>query len=261
MRRAVIIALLPLAACDQVKNTYDGLTASIVGEGLVLGVEAPQSDMIDLSGTAYGEGTGVTMFLGSAESANNIASAPIEGAAVTISGASFGEVAATDLSGGVYSFGPDSSVTYEPNATWTITSTVPDRVNGPDVGVAHVVLPPAPDVTIAQQHDANTKIDVDLSGQGFSSSVVAVIDTQSGTVTYSNEPMSITDVYDMTRGNADVGVVTIPASAFPNQSVYAVGIAGLTHTSSAELDNMNTAISAIAAGKMRMFPVVTAPMP
>lgn len=261
MRRAVILALIPLAACDQITNTYDGLTASMVGEGVVLGVEAPESDLIDLSGTAYGEGTGVTMFLGSAEAANNIASAPIEGALVSVSGPSIGEVAATDMSGGVYTVGPDSSLVYQPNATWTLTATVPDSVNGDDVGIAHVVLPAAADVTIPQQHTANTKIDIDLTGQGFTSSVVVVVDTMSGSVTFSNEPMSITDVYDMTRGNADVGVVTVPASAFPGESVYALGIAGLAHTTSADFDNMNTAVSAVAAGKMRMFPVITAPMP
>lgn len=255
-RGMIPAALLPLAACDKISETYEGLTAPIVAEGLIMGVEAPQSDTIDLSETEWAEGTGATVFLATAEAAADLENAPLTDATVTMSGPGIGNVALANLGAGGYGVEPNPNVVYEVNATWTISAEVLD-----DTATAQVLLPPPANITIPEQHAPNTALSVDLGGQGYTAAIVVVIDNQAGSVTYSNQPQDIRGIYDMGHSTEDVGVVEIPATAFPAESVYAVGVAGLTHTTAEDLDFMNIVLSSIMAGKMRMFPVVTATIP
>jgi hypothetical protein len=88
-----------------------------------------------------------------------------------------------------------------------------------------------------------------------------VIDVQSGETTYSNQPEDIKSLYEFTRGNDEITTVEVPGTAFSGQSIYALGVAGMVHTTSEDIENMNSALSSVMGGKMRMFPVVTATMP
>ena len=96
---------------------------------------------------------------------------------------------------------------------------------------------------------ANTAVNIDLTGQEFDSALVIVMLADGG-VTYSNQPDGIREFYDFTHGSELVTTVEIPAEAFPSNGVYAIGVAGLTHTVAEDLTEMNTALTSIMAGKM-----------
>lgn len=255
MNRLSILALvIPLAGCEAIKDTYEGLTNPLIAEGMILGVEAPESDEIDLESTGYSEGTGLTLFLADAESVTDIENAPVEGADVVLTGNT--TVEATEIGGGGYAVTPSEDLVYEAGETWSVKATV-----GREEGTAHVRLPPAPNATIAEQHTQGEPVTLNLSGQGFTGALVVVVDVQTGDVTYSTQPEGIRDFYNLTRGDDEVGDITVPGTAFPGESVYALGVTGLTHTTSEDFDGMNTALSGVLAGKMRFFPVITATLP
>jgi hypothetical protein len=255
-RMAPFALLLPLVGCDQITNTYEGLTNPLVAQGIVLGVEAPESEQIpDLSAQGYGEGTGVTVFLADAESPDTIDQAPVEGAEVSIRPVQ-GSTPVPETGGGVYTLAPDPSLVYGPNQDWTIAAVV-----GDETGRATITLPPPPNVTVPEDHEQGAPITLDLSGQGFTAALVVVIDVQSGETTYSNQPEDIKSLYEFTRGNEEITTVEVPGTAFSGQSIYALGVAGMVHTTSEDIENMNSALSSVMGGKMRMFPVVTATMP
>lgn len=256
MTRTLAVLALPVAltGCDQLINTYEGLTNPLVAQGLVLGIAAPDSELIDLSQTDYGEGTAVTVFLADAESADKLEEAPVEGADVSVRG-DFGDVPADETGGGAYSIVP-GELTYADGATWTVVADVQG-----EVGRANVDLPPPAAFQIEQDHAKGEPIDLDFTGKGFTSALIVVMEVESGDITYSTEPKDIRDVYELTRSNEEIGVVQVPGTAFPDEKVYALGVAGMVHTQAADLEGMNTALSSVLAGKMKFYPVVTAQLP
>lgn len=257
MTRTLAVLALPIAltGCDTLIDTYEGLTNPLVAQGLVLGIAAPDSDQIDLSQTAYGEGTAITVFLADAESADKLEEAPVEGADVSVRGDAFGDVAVGEAGGGTYVLEP-GQVTYADGAVWTVVVDVAG-----EVGRANVELPPPAAFTIPQEHTKGEPIDLDFTGKGFTAALIVVLDVESGNVTYSTEPKDIRDVYDLTRGNTELGAVQVPGTAFPEDKVYALGVAGMVHTQADDLESMNTALSSVLAGKMKFYPVITAQLP
>ena len=63
---------------------------------------------------------------------------------------------------------------------------------------------------------------------------------------------------DSPMAASDATTFEIPGTAFPGDSVYAVGVAGVVHTTGDQLDNMNTALSTIMTGDMKVYAVNTA---
>ncbi len=255
MRQGWIALLLPLVACDKLANTYEGVTAPIVGQGLILGVEAPPSE-IDLTGSDFANGASATLFLASAEEAQNIEDAPVTDATVSLSGGNLAALDATNLGDGAYQIGPDPALEYQDNATWTLTA-----LTSNDTSTADVTLPPAATFTFDTQHAVNAPITLDVTGQGFTDVLIVVMDNATGASTYDNRPTGIKELYDRSRNNTPLTTVEIPGSAFAGESVYAIGVAGLTHTTSADLDFMNTLLSSVSAGKLRFTAVSTLQVP
>lgn len=255
MRQGWIALLLPLVACDKIADVYDGVTAPIVAQGLVLGVEPPPSE-IDLTGSDFASGASATVFLASAEEAQNIEDAPVADATVSLSGGNLATMEATNLGDGAYQVGPDPSLEYQDNATWTITALTSD-----DTSTADVTLPPAADLAFDQQHTANAPITIDMTGQGFTDVLIVVMDNATGATTYDNRPQGIRELYDRSRNNTPLTTVEIPGSAFADESVYAIGVAGLTHTTADDLEFMNTLLSSVSAGKLRFTAVSTMQAP
>lgn len=245
----VVVAALGLSACDleQAQATWGGLTNPLVAQGLVIGVEAPSSDQVDLSGTGFEEGTTATVFLADARSVDDLEQAPVGGANVTLGGVAFSEVTA-----GSYALDPTAGFTYNAGGTGRLVM----DLDG-DTASATVPMPAPIDVNVPSDHSANTALTLNMAGKPYHAALVVVIDAQTGAVEWTNKPDTIRGVYDMTRGDA-VADVEIPAATF-GQSVYAVGVAGLKHTTSDQLDGMNTAISSVLAGKMQFHIVNTIP--
>ncbi len=253
MRQGWIALLIPLVACDKIVDVYDGVTAPIVTQGLVLGIEPPPSE-VDLTGSDFASGASATVFLASAEEAQNIENAPIDDGDVSLSGGNLASLQATNLGDGAYQVGPDPALEYQDNATWTLTA---ETTN--DTSTADVTLPAAANFTFDQNHTASQPITLDVSGQGFTDILIVVMDNASGDSTYDNRPQGIRELYDRSRNNTPLTTVEIPGSAFPDQSVYAIGVAGLTHTTADDLEFMNTLLSSISAGKMRFTAISTLP--
>jgi len=251
------LGIAALIGCD----AFKGVTEPLVSQGIILGVEAPQSDQIDLSGTDFQQGTAASIFLADATSVDDLSNAPIEGATVDIRGpGDMGNVDVPDAGDGLYAVLPtDQTLDYQGNADWTI---VAQRDPKSDPGKATIHLPPPADLDIPEQHDQGQPMQLDLSGKGFTSVLVAVIDVESGTVTFDNEPKDIKAIYDMTRGSEEVGDFEIPGTAFPDdQKVYAVGVAGMQHTKAEDLDGLNTLLTSFMAGDMNLYPTTTGTIP
>lgn len=248
---AIPALMLTLAACDleNAQDTFEGLTNPLVMQGLVIAVEPPESEDVDLEGTGFEEGTTGTVFLADARSADDLESAPVSGANVTL-----GQAAFTEGTAGAYVLSPAAGFEYRDGNTARLSAGI-----GGDSAVATVPTPAAASVTLPEEHTPNTALTIPMGGTDFHSALVVVIDVQGGGVVWTNKPQTIRETYDLTRGTAAVDV-QIPASAF-GESVYAVGVAGLKHTTAEDLSGMNTAISSVLAGKMKFHIVPTIEIP
>lgn len=247
--------LVVLAGCDifdkakQVADAIEGLTNPLVLQGLVLSVQDPGDPtvvaVLEAAGTEIG--TGATVFLADAASASDLDNAPIAGGSVTID-----DVSATDQGDGSYVIDPSMGLLYVAGETWSTRAfPLPDS----DESVATVILPPPASITWPETLTVDEPFLFDLTGQGYDGSVLLVLD-QNGTPTYSNEPESIDDVYNATLSEGELETVEIPASAFPTEGVFVIGVAGLVGTTSADLVEVNTALSNVSAGQM-VFRAVT----
>lgn len=243
-------------ACDfsELKEDFAGLTNTLVSESLVLGVVAPEDDRIDLSTLGYEPGAGATVFLADASSVDNLDDVLVSGATVTADDG-VNTVVLDEQTDGAYVVPPGAGLAYVAGNTMTVSATI-----GTSTGTGQIVLPPGANLSVAEQHVANEPLLIDVAGKGYTGSLVLVFDTLSGELTYSNEPQDIRAVYDLTRGTTELTTVTIPAKAFPGESVYALGFAGLVHTRADDFDNMNTLLSGIIAGQLEFHPIVTVPL-
>jgi hypothetical protein len=253
MNRFLAVALcLSLSSCDfaeEVIDVFEGLTNPLVSLGMVLGVEPAVG--ADLEGTDYEEGVFASVFLADAANVNQIDQAPVTGANVTVM-----TVPAFDTGTGLYSIVPTDGLSYLEG----VTCRVRVEING-GIAQADLVLPAAADFDPPTQHTAGADMVVDVTGQEFHSLLIIVLEAESGSVTWSNEPETAREFYDFTHRSTEELVVTIPGSeAFPNQTGYLVGVAGMNHTGASNLQHMNTALSTLMAGKMVMSPVSTLPV-
>ncbi len=250
--------LLQLFGCDALNKAFSsvgGLTDATVVQGAVLGIEVPDDPRLApfLEGTDFAPGTAVTVFVADATSIADLGNAPVDGGVVTVSGDISEDV--PGLGGGLYATDPSSSeLEYTDGAQWVV-----DVDTDGTVGTAILDLPPAAAFDVEPIHEPGAPMTIDLSGQGFQSSVAVVIDEQ-GTVTWTNAPTDISGLY-AAMDSDDAGVVEIPGSAFAGEGLYAVGVAAMSHTNAEDLTGINTALSKLRVGKMRIVPVSTIPLP
>lgn len=226
-------------------DIIDGLLNPLVAGGIVVAVEAPQSDdtgltgEFDLAAAGLDEGTTMNLFLARANDVTEIESAPVVDATVTIDG-----VEANMETDGLYVVGP-GNLEWSEGSSWDIEATFPEA----PTATATVTLPQAATFTLPVLVQ-DTPITIDLTGQGFDSALVVVFEAGSG-LTYSNEPTTAREFYDFTHtGGEVVTTLEIPGDAFPEPGFYAVGVAGLAHTTADDLLEMNTALSTVTSGKM-----------
>jgi len=242
-------------ACDlgEIRDQIDGITSPLVAEGLVLGVAQPLDDRIDLSELGYDPGANATVFLADASDPSELDEALVSGATVTAStGDSMAEL--PERESGVYVTDPLSGLAYTPGRTLTITAELDDRD-----GTGSLELTEGAGIGAVEDHTAGAALEIDVTGKGYTASLVTVFDTVTGQLTYSNEPTTAQGIYELTRGTQELTIVTVPAEAFPGDSVYALGFAGLVHTGQDDFDGMNTVLSGIVAGRLEFVPVVTLP--
>jgi len=240
----LLLALLP--GCEffqKARDTFEGLTNPLVTLGFLISVEPADIEDVDLSEAPVQEGTALTVMLADAANVSDLDTVPVEGADVSCNGAD-----ATEIDMGVYAIEP-GQLTWVDGATWDLDVRI-----GDGVATAELTLPPASTWLPPASHAPATDLVVDLTGQEYDSVFVIVID-QDGNLTYSNEPDTAREVYDFTHGAAELTVTVPGAEAFPTAGVYMIGVAGMRHTHAADLDEMNTALSTLLAGKMIVHPL------
>jgi hypothetical protein len=264
---ALPLLLVQLSGCDliakgkekinDVKEKIEGLTNPLVAEGVIMSFVPPESDQFNFENTPYSEGTITTIGLADAKNAADLANAPVSGAAVTVRGNV--QVDASETSPGLYTVDLGSDLDYTANQTWNIDINPSEE---DEVAMATINLPEGLDLqTIPDEHDPGVALQVDLEGAGYNSAIVIVLDGATGNTTYSNEPKTVTDLYNFMTGDEELSSVEIPASAFPGQTVYMVGIAGMVHTTTEDVSDMNTALSKFMAGQMRFKIISTIDIP
>jgi hypothetical protein len=261
----MLLALLTLVGCDalnKARDTIDGLLEPVVVQGIVLGLEPPQNQQLQelLDQSEFQSGTTATIFMADAKEVAEIENAPITGATVSLLGPGAG-VTLGEIDAGVYGLAPGADpLEYASGETRELES-VRGSGDSQQVSTAQVQLPPAQDFSaeIPEEHDVNTPIELDFTGLPYDSALVLVLDDE-GNVTYSNEPTTIKEVYDFTQGSTELGVVTIPAEAFPDEGVFMVGVAGMVNTDPADLSEMNTGLSSVVSGLMKTYAVSTIPL-
>ncbi|MBA2322235.1 MAG: hypothetical protein H0V89_13905 [Deltaproteobacteria bacterium] len=253
---STMLIFLQLLGCDAFEKAFsslDGITTTNVAQGAVLGIDPPSDDRLApfLEGTDFAPGMSITVFVADAGSVTDIANAPIANALVTIDG-NVSEVVPSQ-GGGLYAADPTSSdLQYEPSADWMVEV----NISG-DLGSAAILLPTDAVYEVPAEHPTNTGLGIDLTGQGFASSMIVVLDAD-GNLTFSNVPADIQALYDGMQ-QEEAGLVQIPGTAFPSAGLYAVGVAAMTHVEPDDLVDLNTLLSGIRSGKMRMNPVLVGP--
>jgi len=266
---ALPLLLVQLTGCDliakgkqsiqDVKDKIEGLTNPLVAEGVVMSFVPPESDLVTIENSPYTKGTITTIGLADAKNAADLANAPVTGAAVTVRGNVQIDAVENAATPGLYSVDLGSELEYTANQTWNIDINPTDE---DEVATVTINLPASIDTDlIPEEHTAGMPMEIDLTGDGYNSAIVIVLDGSTGNTTYSNEPKTVTDLYNFMTGDDELTTVDIPDSAFPNQTLYMVGIAGMVHTTTDDIENMNTALSKFMAGQMRFTVTSTVEIP
>lgn len=250
------LILLPLVGCawfEGAKDTVEGALNPLVGVGIVLGVEAPETELVDLAALGTEQGTAATLFLADAKEVNDLENAPVDDATVTVTGNVDAEAARQG--DGLYLVEPDQGLEYAAADTWSITIE-----RGEATSSAAFTLPSGVGLSVPPHINAGEDLAVDFSGNGYNAAIVVVVNVESGEVVFDNRPEGIQEYYQFLTGQAPT-LVTIPGSTFAAESSYAIGAAGLTSGAGDDLENMNTVLSKFMSGTMRFAGTTTRDLP
>lgn len=241
---------------EEIQDTIDGATSRFVVEGVLLGVEPPDDETVALAleETDFGEGARLTVFLADAADVTSIEDAPITGVdLVALSDASGGQVSVNEEGGGEYGASGEDGLVYGDGEEVLLKADFEDQDRR-----LTVQAPVAPEPGLERTHTAGEPLEVDLSAGAFDAALVVVIDTASSEIVFSNEPSDIQELYDFSHGEGEL-VVEVPGAALTDETVYAVGVAGMVNADADDLENVNTVLSTFLAGKFTFTAVCTLP--
>jgi len=221
------------------------LTNDFLAEGLVTGVVPPEDPALAeaLAGTELGSGAVASLFLNTMGGTANFG-APINDATVAAYGEGFERAGLLGIGGGEYRATGEDGLLYvsggevevmvdEPGGRHWLRATLPmaPRLNLPDTLAPGAVLP------------------INAEGQGFDGLLITVVSILTGEVTYSSEPSTVNELYDITRGESGILALDLPASAFPAEGAYGVGVAGLLAADVERFEDVNPALTNLLAGQ------------
>jgi hypothetical protein len=277
----LLLSLTMLTGCnklkDQLKDIQDefgDITNTFVAAGTILGVEEPDfndfmqeelcldPEMYPIDASMYEQGNQALIFLAQAElSADINDSQPITGATISISSDN-GDIDVMMEEGeidGQYSAGADQGLEYSSSiVTFTIDS------GAEESHILSVDAPPAASMdSVPRENATENPISVDLTGQGFHSALMMVINVETGEMTFDNLPQEVEEMYTLAHPEGallgeetpEIESVELPGTAFPEDGIYAVGVAGLRAAGSGDMDNINLLLSGMIAGKFAFSPV------
>lgn len=255
--RPLLLPLVLLGGCDlfdKAADTIDGVIDPIVAVGVVAVVDTPQAiaDRVTLP-EEYQAGVSAELFLADARSVSDLASAPISGADMTLTGCG-DTVTLSDGGNGSYSTAAQLQGCDGPTLTARRADVDPNAV-------LPVTLPATQDAGIPAHVDAGADLTLDLSGADWSGAVVVVLDATDGSVVWTSKPTDITGWYQLLKGQMDLSAVTIPGASFSDDAEYAVVVTGLKRTKGSELDQVNTVLSTVAGGRGAVYLTTTRALP
>jgi len=236
--------LLLLAGCD-LFDDLAGFTNPVVMEAMLVGVETPSIEVLDLAGTEFEGGTAATVLLADATRYEELAEAPIEGAKVEISFDGQGWRSFRDDADGKYLI--EEGLTYVPGAE--IKVRVRGATDDEERG-AFLRAPEPVDVSVPEIHPPGEPLVLRTDAAGVDTLAVVVLEAATGVVVFDNRPKTIEDVYALTHGQGATAV-EVPGVVFGRPGAYVIGVAGLAVTEADGLENVNTTLSALAAGTIR----------
>jgi hypothetical protein len=253
MRRLFSLSLLlVLGGCTALVDRVKDAVNPVVAFGTLTVVEPPQSDKLDEL-QDLDPGVGLVLFLANALDANDIDKAPVTGAVVTVAGCDASAVA-NEHQPGEYSILPGSSdLDGCDGGEMTLTL---DRGDGKDPGLVTFDMPVLGGLDIPEEHDANTGMTVPFPDPAPDRILTTVIDVGDQSVSYVDRPETVREWFDFLTG-APMTELTLPAEAFPAESLYAVTIARMKKVPESGYDRMNSTLSTIQVGQTAAYPVET----
>lgn len=247
--RSLLLALTALFGCNRLEDTED-LAAPAVAQGLYLGLELP--DGVDVSGTDLLDYTAAcTVFLAYVSGADALEDAPLEGADVAFRSGENAELPLADQGDGEYLVTAESGLVYEPGDR----SSISFEAQGQPARMT-VDPPAAPEVEIEPYQVPRTPLFVDLSDQDYDNLIVAVYDINRNKLTWDNLPDTVGETYAYTHLGERVTTQEVPGDAFPGETSYLVGVAGMKLADPDSFEGVNQTLSAFMAGQFSLHYVV-----
>ncbi len=257
MLSASILLFSGCSLLDDALKDLEGLTSPLVAQAFFLGVAEPDDPTIAqaLADSDLGLERIIQVHLADAASVDDLTQAPISGAIVDLQVGSSGALELEESVDGAYVATSADGLVYTTGQNASVSITI-----GESFSTLAISLPQAVEATVSADWDSNSPMTVDLGG-AYDGALGVVFDVASAEVTWDNRPAGIQEIYDFTHGDGDVTELSIPASAFPGPSVYAVGIAGVDNADPETFENVNTLLTSFVAGKVRFYGVSTIPLP
>lgn len=230
----MIFALSLLGGCLDLEELFAGVTSDHFAEATVLGLSAPAG--MELTGTRYEDGARAGVYLAS------ISGEPID-AVMGLRSPSNGDIALEPQ-------GDGSWIT--PGLIYTVGETYTVLRDGAEVLQAPAVGPPT--FAVPATHASGTGITIDLGDQGFERALVTILDLETGEEVWDNVPDDISAAM-LEMNEEDPLYVDVPADVFAEPGAYAIGVAGLTPSTPADVQDLNTLVSIMATGVMVLQPM------
>lgn len=261
-RTTLLLLATTLGGCDffqDVGNAIEGAFEPIGGIAITVNVDAPSTDVLNALGVdglddlaipeEYDGGVGSTAYLADARSANDINNALVTGATMVLEACGESADMLEEASGYHYADNGELDncdgpfeirrLDVDPNAY--LPMWLPNRFAAN---------------TVPTTWEKNKPMNLALDAPGVTHGIVIVADATSGSITFTNEPQSAGDWFNLITGSQDLANFGVPASAFPKDGVYAVLTIGLQRTDNLKLDEVNNIVSVAAGGRGMVWPVV-----
>jgi len=253
------LSLLSISGCDALQskiNEIENLANEFVAIGFYLGVEEIDTPLIDDATLALLDDlTSVELFLATAASSQDLNSNPVSRADVTLNSPLNGVLPVEENNPGQYSTNTSTGLLYDESevALFEIEHT----------GIDHAIsvnVPAEPSFTLNASHNQNEDLDISFSNQAYENALAFVVNVQTGEVTYDNRPTTPMEMYELTHPQGillnevepDTDSINIPGSAFGTDGIYVIGVAGIISSKASQMNNINTAISGLIAGKFNI---------
>jgi len=261
MRSLWLICAVISIGCGELSNlrdAYEGITERFVVSAVYVGVE----DREDVDLTEIGLSTQVTSYLSDAAEISEVNNGSLSGLDVQLTTGSFGQSSFVDVGDGQYELDAFDGLAYTP-----AESAIIEAVYQGTKRSISVKTPVTADVDVYPIVEVGDPVIVDLNGQGFDAMLVVLIDVESASVVYSNEPSDVVGLIEMTHpygyhlsSHDESGldmVVEVPGEAIDRAGTYLLGVAGLNLSDPASYQDINILLSSFMAGRFTFVRLCT----